>query len=80
MSSDDDIIKRMRRNAVGWRYNELARLLSRGGFRMVGGKGSHRRWKHESGAVVTLVDVPGAVKAVYVREVVAVIALARKVS
>jgi predicted RNA binding protein YcfA (HicA-like mRNA interferase family) len=78
VSTDDDVLERMRLHPIGWRYNELARLLSRTGFRMTGGKGSHRRWNHDSGAVLTLVDGPGAVKPVYVREMLAAIALTRK--
>ena len=77
MASDAELLERMRQNPIGWRYAELARLLRRAGFLLVGGKGSHRRWKHALGAVVTIVDSAGESKAAYVREVVQAITRAQ---
>ncbi len=78
MTSDADVLERMRQNQIGWRYAELARLLRRAGFLLVGGKGSHRRWKHVCGAAVTIVDSAGESKAAYVREVVEAVTRARE--
>ncbi len=78
MARDEDILERMRRHPVGWRYAALERLLRRAGFSERRRRGSHRRWKHTSGVFVTLVDRPGDVKAVYVQDVVAAVARVRR--
>ena len=77
MSSDDDIIKRMRQRAVGWRYAELARLLRRAGFEVASSRGSHRKWSHPGGVRLVLVDRPGSVRPEYVRTVLHALAQAR---
>lgn len=74
VADDADLLARMRRHSVGWRYPDLVRLLRRSGFVEVSRRGSHRRWKHSGGAFVTLVDAPGEVLPVYVRQTFAAIA------
>jgi len=74
---DEDLLDRMRRHPVGWRYAELARMLRRSGF-AESARGSHRTWRHPAGISVTLVDRPGDVLALYVRKVVAAVTRARE--
>jgi predicted RNA binding protein YcfA (HicA-like mRNA interferase family) len=55
---------------TGVRYRDLARILTAAGAVEVSRRGSHRSWKHpEVGDLVTLVDGPGDVLAVYIRMV-----------
>jgi predicted RNA binding protein YcfA (HicA-like mRNA interferase family) len=78
VAGDEELLDRMRRHPVGWRYGELARILRRSGFAETGGRGSHRTWRHKGGMAVTVVDRPGEVKAVYVKAVLAAVERARE--
>jgi predicted RNA binding protein YcfA (HicA-like mRNA interferase family) len=78
VAGDEELLERMRRHPVGWRYAELSRILRRSGFAETRRRGSHRTWRHPCGINITVVDRPGEVQAVYVQQVVAAVARARE--
>jgi predicted RNA binding protein YcfA (HicA-like mRNA interferase family) len=68
-------LERVRASPLGWRYDELAGILEGYGFTLhPHGGGSHRIFKHPSGARIGLVDSgSGTLLPAYARAVVKVI-------
>jgi hypothetical protein len=75
----DRLLERMRNNPTDdWRYAQLARVLTRAGFRLGSSQGSHRTWIGPNRVRITLKD-DGArgVLSVYVRQTIAAIDASR---
>jgi hypothetical protein len=64
----------MRQNPQGWRYGQVARILEAYGFATNSQGGSHRFFKHPSGARTGLVESgSGALLPVYVKKAITAI-------
>jgi predicted RNA binding protein YcfA (HicA-like mRNA interferase family) len=63
-----DIREALKSKATNYRYAEVTRWLDRAGFRQAAGKGDHVVWKHPSGRRVGLVNRPGNILPVYVKQ------------
>ena len=69
MPTIDKIIKKMKRQPNGIRFNELARVLEYNGYIMKTKKGtSHRHFINKNGDVITIKE-DNPLKAVYVKDV-----------
>lgn len=81
MSQIEKRLDRMRSNPEGWRYRDLARILQAFGFTTTSTGGSHRVFKHPSGARIGLVESgSGTVLSVYTKAVVAKIDALKEMS
>ena len=72
MSRAEKQLEAMRNNAIGWRYEQVKRQLTRADFYETSREGSHRTWKHREDRKLFTVKDPGNgdVKPGYIKEMV----------